>query len=323
MIVADRCSPAPTHQWPLHGPSPVSASFTSCSMSTTVIQTTLYKVKSCWSYCKRWCSTSLVPLLLADEALLPEVQTPGADTPSSSGTAGAAPSRARPCCKNGCLRGIRPWLVGAILVSFIVWLPLDIVVWDGLVPGTKDQYQIELKPLSEHKNEVVAWNYNGTGDSKFTCMCTYKSSRSSATKWSAPFAELMPHVPKINWVMHKLSQLCNVSTYQIRDNTATGNATWGLITRFVTEAQMISIAPPTSALLLTHNAWQAARLADASSKSWHFGDSTCDHTLCSTCDQTHFGGSTCDVLMSTRASCCHKGSVHVHVGNLLIIHSHV
>jgi hypothetical protein len=89
---------------------------------------------------RTWWHETVVPALLGDEE---QVEQLAASKGSSRWT-----------CTQGCVRGVRPYLVVLVFVIMALWLPLDIWRLDGIVPGTKDTYMVEAKLVEENKQEV-------------------------------------------------------------------------------------------------------------------------------------------------------------------------
>jgi hypothetical protein len=135
-----------------------------------------------------WYCQVLVPLLLGDQEPLPithKQATAGTTAQAFKSTS----SKLRRCDRTA---QVRRCLVAAVLVVLVGWLLLDILFFDGLVPGTKETYKIESKPLYENRKPVVSWQHNGTGNTRCSCVCTYNSSRHNAGKWGPPYVKLIP-----------------------------------------------------------------------------------------------------------------------------------
>lgn len=71
-----------------------------------------------------------------------------------------APSKgSRWTCTQGCVRGVRPYLVVLVFVIMAVWTPLEVWRLDGIVPGAKDTYMIEAKLVKGNEKEINEWVY--------------------------------------------------------------------------------------------------------------------------------------------------------------------
>jgi hypothetical protein len=93
---------------------------------------------------RTWWHETVVPALLGDDDQVELL----------------APSKgSRWTCTQGCVRGVRPYLVVLVFVIMAVWTPLEVWRLDGIVPGAKDTYMIEAKLVKGNEKEINEWVY--------------------------------------------------------------------------------------------------------------------------------------------------------------------
>jgi hypothetical protein len=207
-----------------------------------------------------WWTDTVVPALLNDEAKVEKLA-------SSRGS--------RWTCTQGCVQGVRPYVVVLVLVIMAVWLPLDVLKLDGIVPGVKDTLLIEGK-LWQNEDEVKRW-YTGTNltlerDGIYNCPCTY--SRYGAEFLQTPYALLLPEpsgefhdLAVVNTLVGRFVRHCNGSVFDL--NTALGRKAAAEASRFIWAAAGIRVRPQFGSSLFTYQAWHTSRLAAVQSECYH------------------------------------------------------
>jgi hypothetical protein len=156
-------------------------------------------------------------------------------------------------------------------VGMVVWFVLDVTQpWlDGLVPGLKDGFQIDLKPaanprpLQEQAGGQVAAPQGNL--SLLTCACTF--SNITDYEFRPPYAQLEAKkgAPPGQMSVPYVLEFCNASGMVDRRQveTAEGKYMTQALDELVLRLVQAPLAPPTTASQLSEDGWKAARFAEA------------------------------------------------------------
>jgi len=215
-----------------------------------------------------WWHNTVVPTLLNDESTL--------DKLVDSSQREATDSRWR--CTQGCVRGVRPYLVVSVLVITMVWLSLDVWKFDALEPGAKDAFMAETKLVSPLSDDVMDWYKNGNtklymnpgtvSSTFYSCPCAFSSDHHGIGLLAAPYTTLRWTDAytqlNVSEALSRLAGYCNESAIDL--GTEEGRITAAEFERFRYAASLLRIQPLPGSLLLTLPAWRESRLVDARSE---------------------------------------------------------
>jgi len=199
---------------------------------------------------RKWWHKTVVPALLGDEDQVKQL---------------AASKGSRWTCTQGCVRGVRPYLVVLVFVIMAVWLPVDIWRWDGIVPGTKETYMIEAKRVDDSEAAIMDWFTNFTTGSEpgvYSCPCAQDNS--GTVILTRPHARLLtdkaPNTTSFTEKVWKFVTPCNGTMFDL--TTEGGRKAADEAANFLWAAAGIQIRPEPGSLLLTRQAWQASRVVE-------------------------------------------------------------
>lgn len=212
-----------------------------------------------------WWHETVVPALLNDGSGLDKLTDTNSDKRHSWR------------CAQGCVRGVRPWLVVLVLLITALWLPLDLK-FDGFVPGAKDGYKTDMIQVKENLEEVVSWHQNQVKSQKlsntgYSCPCSYDMSGMGLV--TAPYVQLeltpaaVQSIKKdgVTGWLDGIATFCRFGSESGFDNnTAEGRKAADEAWSFLGGMQRLAIQSRTGPLLLTKQAWHYSRLVDASSE---------------------------------------------------------